>query len=114
VLAGIDPKQPGAWKVMKPFGALKPVIAKPRNLQWGGLHGGSDPASIYKRIVLGIEGTPMPPVARVSNSNPGLTEEEIWCLVGYVQELGRTQQISKSSQDQNAESSLVIRRGKGE
>ena len=88
VLAGIDPKQPGAWKAMKPFGALKPVIAKPRNLQWGGLHGGSDPISIYKRIVLGIEGTPMPPVARASNSNPGLTDEEIWCVVSYVQELG--------------------------
>ena len=106
VLAGIDPKQPGAWKVMKPFGALKPVIAKPRNLQWGGLHGGSDPVSIYKRIVLGIEGTPMPPVARSSNSNPGLNEEEIWCLVGYVQELGQAQRIAEST-PQNTQSAAA-------
>jgi hypothetical protein len=91
---------------MKPFGALKPVLAKPRNLQWGGLHGGSDPVSIYKRIVLGIEGTPMPPVARSSNSNPGLNEEEIWCLVGYVQELGQAQRIAEST-PQNTQSAAA-------
>ena len=30
ILAGIDPKHPTDWKEMKPFGALKPVLAKPQ------------------------------------------------------------------------------------
>ena len=89
ILAGIDPRERGAWKVMKPFGALKPVLVKPRNLQWGAFHGGGDPESIFRRIVLGIEGTPMPPVARALNGNPGLTDDEIWSLVGYVMYLSR-------------------------
>lgn len=89
ILAGIDPRERGAWKVMKPFGALKPVLVKPRNLQWGAFHGGGDPESIFRRIVLGIEGTPMPPVARALNGNPGLTDDEIWSLVGYVMHLSR-------------------------
>ena len=89
ILTGIDPRERGAWKVMKPFGALKPVLVKSRNLQWGAFHGGGDADSIFRRIVLGIEGTPMPPVARAVNGNPGLTDEEIWSLVGYVMHLGR-------------------------
>ncbi len=88
ILAGIDPRERGAWKEMKPFGALKPVTVKPRNFQWGAFHGGGDAASIFRRIVLGIEGTPMPPVARALNGNPGLTDDEIWSLVGYVMHLG--------------------------
>lgn len=95
ILAGIDPRERGAWKVMKPFGALKPVLVKSRNLQWGAFHGGGDPDSIFRRIVLGIEGTPMPPVARAMNGNPGLTDDEIWSLVGYVMHLGR-ERSSKS------------------
>lgn len=84
ILAGIDPKHPKEWKEMKPYGALRPVLAKPRNFQWGAFHGGKSPKEIFKRIVLGIEGTPMPPVARAENSNPGLTDQELWELVYYV------------------------------
>ena len=87
ILAGIDPKQSKDWKEMKPFGALKPVLAKPRNFHWGAYHGGKSPSEIFKRIVLGIEGTPMPPVARAQNGNPGLSDEELWELVYYVMHL---------------------------
>lgn len=87
ILAGIDPKHPKEWKEMKPYGALKPVLAKPRNFHWGTFHGGKSPSEIFKRIVLGIEGTPMPPVARAENSNPGLTDDELWELVYYVMQL---------------------------
>jgi hypothetical protein len=48
----------------------------------------------------------MPPVARSSNSNPGLNEEEIWCLVGYVQELGQAQPIAEST-PQNTQSAAA-------
>ena len=87
ILAGIDPKHSKDWKEMKPFGALKPVLAKPRNFHWGAYHGGKSPSEIFKRIVLGIEGTPMPPVARAQNGNPGLSDEELWELVYYVMHL---------------------------
>jgi mono/diheme cytochrome c family protein len=87
ILAGIDPKHPSDWKEMKPFGALKPVLTKPRNFHWGAYHGGKSPSEIFKRIVLGIEGTPMPPVARAQNGNPGLTDQELWELVYYVMHL---------------------------
>ena len=87
ILAGIDPKHPKEWKEMKPYGALRPVLAKPRNFHWGAFHGGKSPKEIFKRIVLGIEGTPMPPVARAENSNPGLTDQELWELVYYVMHL---------------------------
>jgi mono/diheme cytochrome c family protein len=87
ILAGIDPKHPKDWKEMKPYGAFKPVLSKARNFHWGAYHGGKSPSEIFKRIVLGIEGTPMPPVARAQNGNPGLTDEEIWDLVYYVMHL---------------------------
>jgi mono/diheme cytochrome c family protein len=87
ILAGIDPKHPRDWKEMKPFGALKPVLTKPRNFHWGAYHGGKSPQEIFKRIVLGIEGTPMPPIARAQNGNPGLSDEELWELVYYVMHL---------------------------
>ncbi|MFN7627452.1 MAG: c-type cytochrome [Pirellula sp.] len=87
LLAGIDPKHKSDWKEMKPFGALKPVIDKPRNLAWGAFHGGGDRQDLFRRLVLGIEGTPMPPIARAVNGNPGLTDDEIWDLVHYVQSL---------------------------
>jgi mono/diheme cytochrome c family protein len=87
ILAGIDPKHPRDWKEMKVYGALKPVLAKPRNFHWGAYHGGKSPSEIFKRIVLGIEGTPMPPVARAQNGNPGLTDQELWELVYYVMHL---------------------------
>ncbi|MBM3967323.1 MAG: cytochrome c, partial [Planctomycetes bacterium] len=88
LLAGIDPKNKSDWKEMKPFGALKPVIDRPRNLAWGAFHGGDDRRDLFRRLVLGIEGTPMPPIARAINGNPGLTDDEIWDLVHYVQSLG--------------------------
>lgn len=87
LLAGIDPKKKSDWKEMKPFGALKPVIDRPRNLAWGAFHGGGDRKDLFRRLVLGIEGTPMPPIARAINGNPGLTDAEIWDLVHFVQSL---------------------------
>lgn len=88
LLSGIDPKSPKDWKEMKPFGALKPVLDRPRNLAWQSFHGGGSPEDLFRRLVLGIEGTPMPPVARADGSNPGLTDDQIWDLVAFVQSLG--------------------------
>ena len=84
IRAGIDPTKKSEWKPMKRFGALKPVIDHSRNLTLGAFRGGSSREDIYRRIVLGIEGSPMPAVARKQNDNPGVTEQEIQDLVEYV------------------------------
>lgn len=93
LLAGIDPKKKSDWKEMKPLGALKPVIDRPRNLAWGAFHGGDSRQDLFRRLVLGIEGTPMPPIARAINGNPGLSDDEIWDLVHYVQSLSGVSSI---------------------
>lgn len=90
ILAGIDPKDKKAWKEMKPYGALKPVIDSPRNLTSGTFRGGKDREDLFRRLVLGIEGTPMPPIARADGSNPGLTDDQIWDVVHYVLSIGNT------------------------
>jgi mono/diheme cytochrome c family protein len=89
VLAGIDPKHPKDWKQMKPIGALKPVIDRPRNFSWSVFRGGGEKKDLFERLVLGIEGTPMPPIARAGNGNPGLTDDQIWDLVHYVLSIGK-------------------------
>jgi mono/diheme cytochrome c family protein len=84
VLAGIDPNHRSDWKEMKPLGALKPVLDRPRNFRWKGFRGGGEAKDLFQRLVLGIEGTPMPPIARAQGGNPGLTDDQIWDLVHYV------------------------------
>ena len=84
IRAGIDPAKKAEWKRMKKFGILKPVIDSPRNLNLGAFRGGPTREDIYLRIVLGIEGSPMPAIARKENDNPGIPEEGIRDLVEFV------------------------------
>jgi mono/diheme cytochrome c family protein len=84
IRAGIDPTKKEDWKPMKRFGALKPVIDHSRNLTLGAFRGGSSREDIYLRIVLGIEGSPMPAIARKENDNPGVNERGIQDLIEYV------------------------------
>ena len=84
IRAGIDPTKKEEWKPMKRFGALKPVIDHSRNLTLGVFRGGSSREDIYRRLVLGIEGSPMPAIARKENDNPGVTDQGILDLVEFV------------------------------
>ena len=84
IRAGIDPTKKEEWKPMKRFGALNPVIDHSRNLTLGAFRGGSSREDIYLRIVLGIEGSPMPAIAREENDNPGVSEQGIQDLVEFV------------------------------
>ena len=90
IRAGIDPSKKSEWKPMKKYGVLKPVHDSARNLTLGAFRGGSSREDIYRRIVLGIEGSPMPAIARKENGNPGVTEEGIIDLVEYVCSLSST------------------------
>ncbi len=51
---------------------------KPRNLTRGIYRGGRRPLDIYRRIYVGIKGTPMP------SSAAALNDAQIWDLVNYV------------------------------
>lgn len=91
---GIDPKDREKLAEYFDAGALKPKQILPRDLQNGVFRGGREPEDIYRRIVQGIEGTPMPAVSRIDGSEgtvpsgAGLTEEQVWQLVAYVMSLG--------------------------
>ncbi len=90
--AGVNPRDSVAIKPFLKAGVLPPQIVLPRNLSFGVFRGGGEPDQIYRRIKLGIEGTPMPAVAMASQGNQvGLTEEQLWDLVHYVQQLPRLQ-----------------------
>jgi hypothetical protein len=72
---------------MKPFGALKPVVDRSRNFNLGGLRGGSTEQDIVKRIVLGVDGTPMP-AATLSETDPNaFSLENVFDLARYIASL---------------------------
>jgi len=75
--AGVDPTDKSTYKDFIAAGALKPRAIRPRNLRLPVYRGGGRPQDLYLRILNGIEGTPMPAGATLS-------EEEIWALVAYV------------------------------
>ncbi|MGI9466405.1 MAG: cytochrome c [Rubripirellula sp.] len=89
---GLTPDDREAMKPFRDAGALRPRTIAPRTLRDGVFHGGGDSASLYRRITQGIAGTPMPAVEVVSEPNgKGLTREQIWDLVRYVQQLSTSQ-----------------------
>lgn len=84
---------------MKPFGALAPHRDPPRNFKHGVFRGGSSPEDIYRRIVGGIEGTPMPSVPIATDHPQGLPIEQVWDLVNFVRSLqySEVEALSSSS-----------------
>lgn len=72
------------------LGMPTPRTIKPRNLRLGVYRGGMRPLDIYWRLRNGIEGSPMPAVTLKPEGDPnakGLTENDIWDIVNYVQSL---------------------------
>jgi mono/diheme cytochrome c family protein len=61
--------------------------ADPRNLRLGHYRGGRRPVDLYWRIAAGIAGTPMPSAAATEPGGAGLSPEEIWKVIDYVQSL---------------------------
>lgn len=83
-LAGLSPLEKDQLQPMLSIGALKPRPILPRNLRLGVFRGGETPADLYTRIVNGIEGTPMPAVAKQPENPQGLSESEIWDVVNFL------------------------------
>jgi mono/diheme cytochrome c family protein len=97
-----DGKNPRLVSTFVSLGLLPPRNAVPRNLRHGVFRGGMRPIDIYWRIKNGIEGTPMPASTMKPPGDPnakGLTPEDIWDIVNYVQSLPN-ESISKPPVDQ--------------
>jgi hypothetical protein len=85
-----DGKDPKLVATYVSLGMLPPRTIRPRNLRLGIYRGGMRPIDLYWRIKNGIEGTPMPAATMKPEGDPhakGLTPEDIWDLVNYVQAL---------------------------
>jgi mono/diheme cytochrome c family protein len=57
---------------------------RPRDFRQGIFHGGSSPADLYRRIAVGIKGTPMPGLLGAPGAPNLVKPEEIWHLVNFV------------------------------
>jgi mono/diheme cytochrome c family protein len=72
------------------LGMLPPRTIRPRNLRMGVYRGGMRPIDLYWRIKNGIEGTPMPAATMKPDGDAaakGLTPDDIWHIVNYVESL---------------------------
>lgn len=63
--------------------------AIPSDLTTGRFRHGSSPGSIYERLALGIDGTPMAGIAQSTKADgtPLFSEDDLWSLVHYVRAL---------------------------
>lgn len=72
------------------LGLPQPRNIRPRNLRQGIYRGGMRPIDLYWRTRNGIEGVPMPASTMKPEGDPsqkGLTTDDIWHIVNYVESL---------------------------
>ena len=62
---------------------------RPRDFRLGQFHGGSRPDDLYRRVYIGIKGTPMPASGPSPGAPGSLAAEEIWHVVHYVRSLSQ-------------------------
>lgn len=76
-----DPSVEG-WLLRDAWGE----VANPRNLVEGALLHGETPESVYERISLGIDGTPMAGIGNTVGPDgaPLFSEDDVWSLVHFV------------------------------
>ncbi len=85
---GIAPTDRTALQPMRAAGALKPRQSLPRKLQWGVYHGDDDDAALYRRLVTGIAGTPMPGLLLKEKPEAvGVDPLDVWAIVAYLHSL---------------------------
>ena len=102
---GISPSDRAAVKQMRSVGALRPRQTLPRKLQWNAYHGDDSDEALYRRLVTGIAGTPMPglllqqtPLENSASETelkspspgqavPGVSAKDVWAIVAYLRSL---------------------------
>jgi mono/diheme cytochrome c family protein len=88
---GISPSDRAAVKEMRAVGALRPRQSLPRNLSWGVFHGDDSDEALYRRLVTGIAGTPMPGLLlKQSVDGVGVSPEEVWAIIAYIRSLNES------------------------
>ena len=89
----ITPDDRDAVRPFRKAGALRPRQIHPRKLSAGVFRGGGHPETLYRRLVAGIAGTPMPGVMVVEQpSATALSSDQVWDIVHYVRSLSRSHQ----------------------
>ncbi|MEM6473710.1 MAG: cytochrome c, partial [Planctomycetota bacterium] len=84
---GLDPTDFDSLVPLMARGAMPPKNARPRNLSEGIFRGGESAESLYRRIIQGIDGSPMPSSTFV----PGQYEEDdIWHIINFIRSLRTT------------------------
>jgi mono/diheme cytochrome c family protein len=94
----ISPSDREAVNAMREVGALRPRQALPRKLQWNVFHGDDSDEALYRRLVVGIAGTPMPGLllqetsqktdtGQTTGSKVGVTGDDVWAIVAYLRSL---------------------------
>jgi len=85
---GISPSDRDAMKPMRLAGALRPRQTLPRRLQWSVFHGDSGDEALYRRLVTGIAGSPMPGLlVQDKVGGVGVTPEDVWAIIAFIRSL---------------------------
>ena len=82
--AGLKPEDRDRLIPLLARGALPPVNSLPRNFSEGVFRGGSDSKDIYRRIIAGIAGTPMPAATFVEGQ---FEQEDVWHIINFIRSL---------------------------
>jgi mono/diheme cytochrome c family protein len=85
---GLKPEDRESLVPLLARGALPPINAKPRNLEDGLFHGGSTSEDLYRRIMMGIEGTPMPAATFVEGQ---FEQDDVWHLINFIRSLQKVE-----------------------
>ena len=80
----LDPKKRDQLVPLLARGALEPKNIIPRNFTQGIFRGGKASEELYRRIVQGVDGTPMPAATFVDSQ---FEEEDVWHLINFIRTL---------------------------
>ncbi|QDT09128.1 cytochrome c [Stieleria marina] len=78
---GLKPEDMDSLVPLLARGALPPLNAKPRNFAEGVFRGGAKAEDLYRRIVAGIAGSPMPAATFVEGQ---FEEDDVWHLINFI------------------------------
>ena len=81
---GLKPDNPDDTIPFMARGALPPHTINPRNFAEGVFRGGATPEDLYRRITVGIAGTPMPAITFVEGE---LESDDVWHLINFIRSL---------------------------
>ena len=81
---GLKPEEREKLIPLMARGALPPINALPRNFEEGIFRGGGSSKDLYRRVLVGIAGTPMPASTFVEGQ---FEQQDIWHLINFIRSL---------------------------